>query len=266
MAVGEAAREARIAVNYSLSGESIDWAVPVVYARDPNTRLCPASRMDPRNAPSPSVGVATRRSTAQHAIRVAVWDMHSQFPQLRKTLDEMNQVQTYYGFEVVDLSVPMDAWYSYKGVRYLDGDRFADRLAPQIPQLGVGYLVAIADEPMAYDTTTNKVTLNAYGWWPSADKPPVLIFSTSGLGLQPSGPATDKAIANLTVSGIEGYVMDIDSHSRGPVSCPNYYNPDRKLEVLTGAQRFCKVCAERLKKKVPSDQYEAFNALLSAFD
>ena len=32
MSVGEAAREARIAVNYSLSGEAIDRAVPVVYA------------------------------------------------------------------------------------------------------------------------------------------------------------------------------------------------------------------------------------------
>ncbi len=46
MAVAEAAREARIAVNYSLSGESIDWAVPVVYARDPNSRLCPRQRVD----------------------------------------------------------------------------------------------------------------------------------------------------------------------------------------------------------------------------
>ena len=32
--LGELAREARIAVNYSLHGEPIDWAVPVLYARD----------------------------------------------------------------------------------------------------------------------------------------------------------------------------------------------------------------------------------------
>src|SRR6187549_2118435 len=36
MTLGESAREARIAVNYSLHGELIDWAVPVLYARDPN--------------------------------------------------------------------------------------------------------------------------------------------------------------------------------------------------------------------------------------
>ena len=43
MSVGAAAREARIAVNYSIAGEAIDWAVPVVYARDPERRLRAAS-------------------------------------------------------------------------------------------------------------------------------------------------------------------------------------------------------------------------------
>ena len=40
MGIGQAAREARIAVNCSLQGELIDWAVPVVYARDPSMALC----------------------------------------------------------------------------------------------------------------------------------------------------------------------------------------------------------------------------------
>ena len=38
--LGESAREARIAVNYSLQGEPIDWAVPVLYARDSGQVLC----------------------------------------------------------------------------------------------------------------------------------------------------------------------------------------------------------------------------------
>ena len=40
MSIGQAACEARIAVNCSMQGELIDWAVPVVYARDPNMTLC----------------------------------------------------------------------------------------------------------------------------------------------------------------------------------------------------------------------------------
>lgn len=42
--LGDAAREARIAVNYQINGTSIDWAVPVLYARDPSDRLCRRSR------------------------------------------------------------------------------------------------------------------------------------------------------------------------------------------------------------------------------
>ena len=43
LSLGQAAREARIAVNYSLHGELIDWAVPVLYARDPGMTLCATS-------------------------------------------------------------------------------------------------------------------------------------------------------------------------------------------------------------------------------
>jgi hypothetical protein len=252
-------------VNYSLSGESIDWAVPVVYARDPNSRLCPELRLDPKTLPSPSVGISSRRGTAQHTTRVAVWDTHSQFPELRPTLERMNAVQSYYGFEVVDLSVPMDAWYFKDGKRYLDAEVFADRLAPQIPQLGVQSLSAITDEPIALDTDAKKPKLDYYGWWPGPDKPPVLIFSTNGLGLAASGPETARAIANVAVSGIAGYLMASDSHAKGRTDCPNYLNPNRKLEILTGHQKFCERCVVKLLKSHPQE-FKALNALLAAFD
>lgn len=37
--IAQAAREARIAANFEKGGENLDWAVPVVYARDPEDRL-----------------------------------------------------------------------------------------------------------------------------------------------------------------------------------------------------------------------------------
>jgi len=37
--IGDAAREARVAVNYSIAGEAIDWAVPVLFARNPGDRM-----------------------------------------------------------------------------------------------------------------------------------------------------------------------------------------------------------------------------------
>ena len=264
MAVGEAAREARIAVNYSLCGEAIDWAVPVVYARDPNSRLCAKRPIDPRTTPSPAVQASGRRSVAQHTVRIAVWDTNSQFPELRQVLERMNGSQDYYGFEIVDLSVPMDAWYMKGNKRYLDADRFADRLSPQISQLGVHYVSAIINEWMACDIGTKNEDYEIYGWWPAVNKPPVLIFSTKGLELAPKGPATERAIANVAVSGLAGYLLDLDSHQRGPEDCPNFYNPDRKLSVLTGQQKFCKPCLEKLRKY--PQELKALSALLRVFD
>jgi hypothetical protein len=265
MGVGEAAREARIAVNYSLSGESIDWAVPVVYARDPNSRLCPQQPLDFRRMPSPSVRPSSRRSVAHHEVRVAVWDIHSQFPALRSTLDRLNASQTFYGFEIVDLSVPMDSWHTDGARRYLDADRFAERLAPQISQLGVHYISAIIDEWMVGGLSTGKPTYNLYGWWPSKEMPPVLVFSTKGLGLDPTGPATERAIANVAVAGIAGYLLDRASHRKGPRDCPNYFNPSRKPDILTGRQRLCKPCVDKLRKDHPAE-VKALNAILLAFD
>ena len=263
LGVGEASREARIAVNYSMTGEAIDWAIPVVYSRDPNSRLCPDRPRDLRTFPSPSVQPSVRRSVAQHTARVAVWDTHSQFPELRKTLDQMNAAQTYYGFEIVDLSVPIDAWLMEDDKRYLYADLFADRLAPQISQLGVNYISAIVDSPMAYDEGKNKRDFEAYGWWSDGDQPPVLIFSTDKLGLETKGPATDRAIANVIVAGLAGYLLDTGSHSTSPQDCPNYYNPKRRLDIVTGRQKFCKVCLPKLSKF--PEEIKALNALLAVF-
>jgi hypothetical protein len=265
MALGEAAREARIAVNYSLSGESIDWAVPVVYARDPNSRLCPVLPPAAPNVTFPSVRASSRRLVAQHEQRVAVWDTHSRFPDLHTALERCNRAQTFYGFEIVDLSVPMDAWYIFKNTRYLYADKFATRLSPQISQLGVQYICAIVDEPMACDAGGGKMDYEIYSWWPAADKPPVLVFSSKGLGLAPTGATTDRALANLVVGGISGYLMARGSHENGPHQCPNYYNPERKLSVLTNAQRFCRVCLSELAKS-HREELDALNAILRAFD
>jgi hypothetical protein len=104
-----------------------------------------------------------------------------------------------------------------------------------------------------------------YGWWSGSNRPPVLFFSTKVLGLEPTGPATERAIANVAVSGIAGYLSNKGSHEKGPQDCPNYYNPKRKLEVLTGRQKFCKPCAAQMRRNFPME-YTALNAILRAFD
>src|SRR6185295_7009675 len=103
--LGQAAREARVAVNYSLHGEPIDWAVPVLYARDPNLALCtpPVAK---NRVPVTRVRASARRATRGHARRIAVWDMDNVFPALESMLATMNAAQAEFGFELADFSVP----------------------------------------------------------------------------------------------------------------------------------------------------------------
>ena len=108
MSIGQAACEARIAVNCSLDGEIIDWAVPVVYVRDPNMTIC--VKPDQVAAPVGAVRGSTRRALRDRPVRVAVWDIDNVFPSLGHTLERMNRVQPTFGFQLAALSVPIDAW------------------------------------------------------------------------------------------------------------------------------------------------------------
>src|SRR6185436_17685226 len=102
MTLGQSAREARIAVNYSMHGELIDWAVPVLYARDANRALC-IKPDKPVKVPATTVRSASRRAASARLVRVAVWDIDDVFPGLNATLERMNGAQDVYGFELVDM-------------------------------------------------------------------------------------------------------------------------------------------------------------------
>ena len=209
--LGESAREARIAVNYSLHGEPIDWAVPVVYARDSSLVLCrpPATRSF---VPETRVRPDARRATAGHTARVAVWDMDNVFPALDRTLAQMNAAQKEFGFELVRLSVPLDVWdLRGKGKKmFLSAERLADRLRGMPVELEVDILACITRHPMRDDEWEN-----IYGWWPSNREPPILIQSVAGFDqLAPEGRETDRVIANEMVSGLAGFYGNLDGHPR----------------------------------------------------
>src|SRR5262245_16743157 len=84
LSVGGAAREARIAVNYAMHGELIDWAVPVLYARDPGMKLSLPSG-SPVIAPLSAARASRRRTTAKRESQIAVWDVDEVFPSIEKT-------------------------------------------------------------------------------------------------------------------------------------------------------------------------------------
>ena len=260
MSIGQAACEARIGVNSSLQGETIDWAIPVVYARDPEMQLC-RSRETPVSS-AVSVRPATRRTVERRAVRVAVWDIDNAFPALDKTLQSMNQAQEVFGFELTALSVPIDAWdleqRAEDGSPYLVADRLAERLQDLTVELGVNILACVTRNWLR-----DQEWLNLYGWWSTEKRPPVIIFSCAGFDdLAPTGPATDRAIVNVIVSGLGGFLGQAEAHDKGAKNCPLSFDQERNLQILTGKQAFDSKCREKLKKSLSKEQLSALEALL----
>jgi CHAT domain len=261
MSLGQSAREARIAVNYQLHGEPIDWAIPVLYARDADATLCPLQKT-PMRAPTTGVRTSARRSTNTHVARIAVWDMDNVFPALSKTLEAMDRGQGVFGFELVDLSVPLGVWdlEEEEGKSYLWAERLADRFQRMPMELGVEVLACVTRHWMRDDNW-----LNLYGWWPGGRKPPLIIFSIAGFeDLAPEGPETDRAIANATVTGLAGFYGDMDGHTRPPKDCPMWFNEGRDYKHLVGQQKFDASCRKTLKPKL-GPKFAALEALLKTF-
>jgi CHAT domain/Astacin (Peptidase family M12A) len=263
MTVGQAAREARIAVNYSLQGEMIDWAVPVVYARDPNMTLSARPRGLTELAPA-KLRAKSRRAIASRPIEVAVWDIDNVFPSLKDTLERMTGAQERFGFDLVDLSAPIDAWdlenKADDGTPYLWAEKLAKRLGRTPLELHVNVLACVTRHWLRDDDT-----LNLYGWWPEKGEAPVLIFSVAGFDqLPPAGPETERAIANVLVSGLTGYLAGIDAHQRGAKDCPMFSNDARDLKHIVGPQMFDRGCRAKVSKAIPGD-LPALDALLKVF-
>lgn len=261
MSLGHSAREARIAVNYLLHGEPIDWAVPVLYARDANMSLC-APPKTPMRAPTTGVRASARRSTVAHEARVAVWDMDNVFPALDKTLAAMSHAQSTFGFELADLSVPLGVWDldSTKGTPYLWAEHLASRFERMPMELGVEVLACVTRHWMRDDNW-----FNLYAWWPGGRKPPLIIYSIAGFEeMAPEGPETDRAIVNAMVTGLAGFYGDLDSHQRGARDCPMAFNESRDFKHLIGQQKFDASCRKKLKPKLGS-KFGALEALLKTF-
>ena len=262
MTVGSAACEARIAVNYGIAGEPIDWAVPVVYARDPDMTLAitptkPAKMLT-------SVETLGRKSIARkRTVRIAVWDIDNLFPFLEQTLERMNDAQSEFSFELAVLSAPMGVWDTEELAEdkkpYLDAPKLAEKLAHAPVELNVNILACISGRWMR-----DEEWLNLYGWWPESMKPPVIVFSSAGFDLSPSGMETDRAIMNVMISGLAGFLGDLGTHERGSRNCPLFFDEGRDRESLISVQKFDLACRRKLKRKIPN-QLAAFESIQKAF-
>lgn len=263
MSIGKASCEARIAVNYSMQGEIIDWAVPAVYARDPNMKFVqqPATRRSARK----SLFKATAVEAQERPVKVAFWDIDSVFPALEDTLELMNDAQSTFGFEMTSLSPPIGIWdtenESPDGKPYLLADCLAHRMKNVPVELGVDLIACITRHWMR-----DEEWLNLYGWWPAKQTPPVMILSVAGFEeLAAEGEDTTKVIVNTTVAGLTGFLADVGTHTRGPSNCPLSFNEERDLAGISGQHKFDRYCLKQLKSKIPNE-LPALQALLNVIE
>jgi hypothetical protein len=114
--IGDAAREARVALAHALGAEALDWAVPVVYARDPREAIC-----RPRGAPRRSLP----RAAPVAGRRVGLWDVEGSRADLDAIVREVGTLKPRLRIEAFQSGLPLAA-RDRRGA--LDARRFAAHL------------------------------------------------------------------------------------------------------------------------------------------
>jgi hypothetical protein len=174
----------------------------------------------------------------------------------------MNATQSVFGFELADISVPLDVWdlESTQGTAYLWAEKLARRLQNKAAELRADILACVTRHWLRDDNW-----LNVYGWWPDGRRPPVIMFSVAGFDeLAAEGPDTNRAIANAMVADLAGFYSGFGTHSREPRDCPLWFNQCRAFKHVVGAQKFDAVCRRKLRAKLGA-KLGALEALLKVF-
>jgi hypothetical protein len=282
-----AAREARIAVNYSAGREAIDWAVPVLYARDPDDVLCrpPARRLEPLAGQRSSTAPQFAPRTARVA-RVGVADLSRDVSELSEVLRRMNAAQEYFEFRSVQVSVPLDVWRRESDVAsgrertFLVANELAEQLRGEVERLGVDYLACVTNWWVSESAGGDQ---NLLGWWSDERDCPVFVLSTAGLDLNsnPHNNALDhlsasvspthRVIINEFVACCGGFLHDAHSpdgqgiaHLEGPADSVFRYDPERNPTTILSPLRIYEPQCTRLLTTLPRRVGPA--QLLLAFD
>ena len=218
---------------------------------------------------TPLVSTTARRATMLHKFRVAVWDVNHIFPELERTVQRLNVAQGEFGFEVVDMSVPLGAWqYVEEGGLQLNANVAARGLNNKRQEFGVDFLICIIDKPITYQAGDGATRFNYTCWWPHRNQENIIIFGAAYEDKPTQGSGADHMIANAIVQGLTGILADRGTHKRkadGGKRCPLYHNGELDMRLAVGTQRFDATCERELKKQIP-DHLPALKALLAAFD
>jgi len=282
LSFGAAAREARVSVNYSINGDPIDWAVPVLYARDPNNFLVQTSRpqtatgtvaqpssytktrgiVPPETAAQVVAGPAITRQGAPAAevIRIAVWDVDCGLPSLKSILEKLNLAQARFIFECVNLSAPLDTFEAHDGNKVLRAERLARRLSGRPSELNVNYLVCITAHPMV-DEKGRRV----FEWSPTNALPVLVLSYAAFRQLDPYSVDVERALTNAIVAVLAAARARLVRHDKPPLDCPLYLGKKPRFSALIAEQRFDPECRKQLQRIIAAD-LSPLEAMLRVFD
>jgi len=261
--VGDAAREARVAVNYSISGEAIDWAVPVVFARNPADQLAtPKTTAGEQVISEQKSRVADSRARRSvlpalgSRIVMGLWDVHHALPRLDPIAARLTDVQDKYLFKAVSFVAPLGTWQRQKteDAAYLNAPQVARRLHEKPKELGLQRLVAITSFPVCDEKTTD-----LYVWDEDVDHR-IAVVSTHGF-LEQLKPPFD--VEHMIADTVAFLIGGLEVHEQGPKDCPFYYNDECAIESIAGQLKLCVSCRRRLRKD--SGTIKAVEKILQAF-
>lgn len=255
--LGDAAREARVAVNYSISGEAIDWAVPVVFARNPAQRLClPRAAADYERTRTATV--RRRRRALQDRIKIGMWNAHRMIPHLPEICDHLTRVQNIYSFETVSFPAPIGTWRREpdEDQAFVVAETLYDRLKTKPKELGVDRLVSMINFPLRSHTTKD-----LYFW--RRDR----LFVASTFGVLEHLNERDFTVERMMAHLAAAVVADLTPHRRGvgPADCPFFYNENRDVRSIAGRLRLCAICRRQFKAKEGEEHLQAAEQILSAY-
>ena len=253
--IGDAAREARVSVNYSISGEAIDWAVPVVFARNPAQRLCPPRAAAEYERTASAAARRYRRATEGRK-RIGIWNAHRMIPHLREICDRLTKTQEVYSFEPVSFPAPIGTWRreQTKEQAFVVAEALYERLKTKPRELGVDHLVCITNFPLEADGE-----LYRYYW----ERHPLSLASTYELldKLAQYGLTVERLMANLAA----GVVAGLPAHKKGEKSCLLYYNDSRDIRLIAGRAKICESCRKKFRGEEGTKRLRVVEQLLAAY-
>lgn len=257
--IGDAAREARVAVNYLIRGEAIDWAVPVLFARDPAERLCQPRTVAEQQLKAFAERKRSRRRSTRGRMRVGFWDVQRIIPNLDRIAQALTEAQEVFSFEAFSILAPLGTWRREptEEVAYLRAEKVVERLRDKPEELGVDRLIAFTNFPMRDADTVGLFS------WDEDPKEQISLFSTADLldQLEPPALSLERMVANAAAS----FLSNLPAHMRGAKDCPQFFNDDVEIEWIAGPLQFCAVCTGKMKRTLDRRTADAVKRLLRVY-